>query len=107
MIHFESDSQDDVLFLNAIKSLPHPEEPAQRASRRTHRADPNCPSRDVHGPIAAGSAFVRRQLEEALQLGEAAQLEMPDLPDRQVEVFGKGLRHDQRAVELTAEMLDP
>src|SRR6266478_6485166 len=32
---------------------------------------------------------------------------MPDLPYRPVEVLGEGLRHDQRAVEFAAEMLDP
>src|SRR5579862_6317218 len=32
---------------------------------------------------------------------------MPELPYRLVEPLGKRLRHDQRAVELAAEMLDP
>src|SRR5216683_1030811 len=54
-----------------------------------------------------GSALFRRQLEEAVQLGKAAQLEVPELPDRPVEMPGEFLRHDQRAVEFAAEMLDP
>src|SRR5260370_40752402 len=81
-------------------------------ARRFTAASPNAPPAsscaDFLGRGAeAGSALFRRQLEEAVQFGKAAQFEMPDLPDRPVEVLGEGLRHDQRAVELAAEMLDP
>src|SRR5260370_36859579 len=60
------------------------------------------------GGRRSGTALtlLRRQLEQALHLGEAAQLVMPDLPYRAAERLGKRLRHDQRAVELAAGMLD-
>src|SRR5437764_1452058 len=87
---------------------------ARRARCRSARCWSTAQGRSSPRAATGSSATTTRRpmprcwcCARALRFGEAAQFVMPDLPDRQVETLSKGLRHDQIAVELAAEMLDP
>src|SRR5579862_9712378 len=82
--------------------LPRPPRPG------APRCSPPCADRPAASkPAAKPRASARLgQGEQALHLAEAADREMAELPHRAAEPLDERLRHDDRAVELAAEMLD-